>query len=408
MDQGGASAIAARAPVDTSRAGPAASAVTTDIHTDLGKVEGEWRAFERTALRTAFQAYEWISSWQVHIGARRGTIPVVVTGRDETGTLLFILPLAVENHWLGRRLTWLASELCDYNAPLLAPGFALSDRDWIATWRKITAQICTDPRLAFVVADLKKMPGTIGGRPNPMITLGVDHHPADAHVATLGSDWTEYYKSKRSSSSRKAQRKNLNRLADYGPLSFVEAREAGDITRTLATLMSQKRRTLARRGLGDMFEQPGVREFFAAVCRPRPGARDVHVSRLDVGEVVGAAGVGLMHGSRFYLILSSYNDGPMADHGPGRAHLLQLMQMATEMGFREFDFTFGNEAYKFDWADIRVPLFDHISAAGIRGAAVKAAIVLWRATKRAIKNNPAIWRAFEHLARSIPSLGKGR
>ena len=83
-----------------------------------------WRAFEQTADCTAFQTFEWLATWQRHIGAREGAQPAVVVGRDPGGDILFMLPLAVAKRGYGRELTFLGSDLCDYNAPLLAPDFA--------------------------------------------------------------------------------------------------------------------------------------------------------------------------------------------------------------------------------------------------------------------------------------------
>ena len=48
--------------------------------------------------------------------------PVIVVGRCGR-TVLFLLPLAIVRRGLIRSLVWHATDLCDYNAPLLAPDF---------------------------------------------------------------------------------------------------------------------------------------------------------------------------------------------------------------------------------------------------------------------------------------------
>jgi CelD/BcsL family acetyltransferase involved in cellulose biosynthesis len=376
---------------------PNAAKVAISVFGDLATIEPDWRLFEQTADRTAFQAFDWIAKWQTHIGSRRGAVPAIVTGRAPDGTLLFLLPLAVEPGRLTRRLTWLASELCDYNAPLLAPSFPETNLDWTALWPLIVKAIRSGRHLRFDLIDLQKMPERVGDQPNPMLTLGVTRHPDDAHVATLGSDWDSFYRTKRSSSTRKVQRKHLNRLADHGALDFVDSREPAEITRTLDTLMEQKRRALTRIGVGDMFARPGMRDFYLAVAHDPNMAGWVHVSRLDIGPDVGATSVGLLHAGRYYLILSSYNDGPLSNHGPGRAHLHELLRYAIEHGFGEFDFTIGNEPYKLDWSDIRVALYDHLSSASFGGALTRPAVAAFRGTKRFIKNNPAAWHTYEAM-----------
>ena len=98
-------------------------ALTLSVHDNLASVEQVWRSFQQTADCTPFQTFDWLSAWQRHIGALSGVTPAIVIGRrgDE---ILFLLPLGVERGAFMRRLTFLGQDLCDYNAPLLAPDFA--------------------------------------------------------------------------------------------------------------------------------------------------------------------------------------------------------------------------------------------------------------------------------------------
>ena len=70
-----------------------------------------------------------------------------------------------------RRLTWLGSELCDYNAPLLAEDFSqrLEAVPFVALWRKIIHLLRLQPRFRFDLIDLQKMPETIGAQRNPFL-----------------------------------------------------------------------------------------------------------------------------------------------------------------------------------------------------------------------------------------------
>ena len=99
-------------------------AIEIAIHHQLDAVEPEWRQFEQSADCTAFQAFDWLAAWCRHIGPLTRTQPAIVVGRDD-GATLFILPLAVTPGAV-RRLTWLGSDLCDYNGPLLAQGMRVA------------------------------------------------------------------------------------------------------------------------------------------------------------------------------------------------------------------------------------------------------------------------------------------
>jgi CelD/BcsL family acetyltransferase involved in cellulose biosynthesis len=371
--------------------------IALDINGDLATVERDWRAFERVADCTVFQSFDWLAKWQRHIGAPGGTVPAIVTGRDSRGALVFIFQLAIETRGPLRRLTWLGSDLCDYNAPLIARDFSncMSPERFASLWRDIVKRLRGDARFRFDLVDLQKMPEAVGGQRNPFLDLPVRANPSGAYVATLAQDWEAYYAAKRSSATRKKERRQLKHLVEHGAVQFVEVRERADIERTVATLIEQKSRAFARMGVENLFERPGYRAFYldiAGAC----GAL-THVSRLDVGVTTAAVSLGLTFRDCYYLVLSSYHDGEISRFGPGRAHLHELLRHAIERGFRRFDFTIGDEPYKRDWSDIEVRLCDHLDAVTMRGTMTVALTTTYRRAKRFIKQTPALWHAYSKV-----------
>jgi CelD/BcsL family acetyltransferase involved in cellulose biosynthesis len=379
--------------------------IALEIHGDLSAVEQEWKAFERRADCTVFQSFDFLAAWQPHIGTRNGTVPAIIMGRDENGELLFILQLAIETSGLARRLTWLGSDLCDYNAPLLDRRFSqhVDAERFVSLWQDVIKRLRADSRFRFDCIDLQKMPETIGAQANPLLALQVLAHPSGAYVAHLGDDWNTFYAAKRSSSTRKKERRQLKQLADYGEVRFVDVHERADRERTLETLLGQKSRSFAHMGVEDLFARPGYREFFRALVTDPSMHELSHMSRLDIGSTVAAANLGLRFRDCYYLIVSSYHDGEFARFGPGRAHLNELLRHAIERGFRSFDFTIGDEPYKRDWCDTELRLYDHLAAVTLRGRLVVAMSAAFRRVKRFIKQTPALWRAFSK-AREIAGL----
>jgi len=109
-------ALDVTAPVDVHSAAVARSSERTravpphfsiQIFSELGAVEAEWRQFERTADCTAFQTFDWLATWQKHVGERRGARPVIAVGRFAEGDIAFIMPLCLMRGHLARRLCWL-------------------------------------------------------------------------------------------------------------------------------------------------------------------------------------------------------------------------------------------------------------------------------------------------------------
>ena len=135
-------AVPAAAPAQ--RLNPACE-VALSVFDDLTRFEAEWRRFEAIADCTAFQSYDWLATWQAHVGAATATTPAIVLGRRPGGDILFILPLAVRRRGLLADYL-LGHDLCDYNAPLLAPGAAEAmGEDFPRLWRDIGAALRRDP-----------------------------------------------------------------------------------------------------------------------------------------------------------------------------------------------------------------------------------------------------------------------
>jgi len=379
------------------------------VYEDLSAIERDWRTFEPHADGTVFQSFDWLATWQRLIGARIGVRPAIVVGRDASGSILFLLPLAVQAAGLARELVWLGTDLCDYNAPLLAP--SVSERfdraRFMTLWRDITDKLQSDPRWRFDFIHLRKMPEMVGAQPNPMRHLGGTVNPSGAYLTHLTGDWEAFYTNKRSSATRRRDRTKRKKLAEFGEVKLINPENEGDITSTLDTLMAQKAKSFARMGVANLFAKPGYAEFYRVLVTDPATRHLVHVSHLDVGATVAAVNLGLTSRGCYYHLLASYDDGEVSRFGPGAAHLHDLMHQAIDRGFKVFDFTIGDERYKRDWCDTELKLFDCIVASSWRGALVAMPMLAMQRLKRWIKQTPVLWSAFS-AARAFAGSVTGR
>jgi len=394
----GTIAASPQAPANLIRAASrrmAASAIQLMVHENLAAVEATWRAFETEADCTAFQTFAWHDAWQRTIGDRSRARPAIVEGRDG-GRLLFIMPLAVEPGVLARRLVWHASDLCDYNQPLLAADFfeRVPAGRFAALWEEIGASIRSRHSLRYDVVILEGMPESIGGHDNPFRQLRVTPHSSSAYMMRIAGDWETFYRDKRSSATRRHDRSKRKRLAESGAVSFITAATACDAEITLDAFFAQKAASFATRGVPNFLARPGTRDFYRAVASDPSLSGVVHVSRLQVGGIAAAANLGMVFRGRYYHILASYDGGPISRFGPGTAHLHALIDYALQRGCSEFDFTVGDEPYKRDWCDQVTRLHDFRGAQTLRGSAVVTGARMASRVKRRIKHSPLLWRVF--------------
>jgi CelD/BcsL family acetyltransferase involved in cellulose biosynthesis len=384
--------------VQARTAAAASGNLRLSVYEDLAAIEKDWRAFEPQADGTVFQSFDWLATWQRHIGARAGVTPAIVVGRDAGGTILFLLPLSICPAGYARELTWLGSDLCDYNAPVLAQD--VSERfdraRFLALWRDIVQLLQSQPHLIFDLINLSKMPEMVGAQANLMRYLGGAINPSGAYLTHLSGDWETFYTQKRSSATRRRDRTKRKRLGEFGEVRLVNP-AGGDIASTLDTLMAQKANSFAHMGVANLFAKPGHAEFYRALATDPATRPMVHVSRLDVGATPAAINLGLTWRDRYYHLLASYDGGEVSRFGPGAAHLHDLMQSAIERGFKIFDFTIGDERYKRDWCDTELKLYDFIAAVSWRGALAAAPMLAKQRLKRWIKQTPMLWASATKL-----------
>ncbi len=388
----------------------AAPGLQLTVYDNLNAAEQLWRRFEPHADCTIFQTFDYLAAWQRHIGARENISPAIVIGRRAGGEILFLFPLAVSDDGWVRRLTWLGQDLCDYLAPLLAADFSRSigAGKFAALWQEIGTLLQKNPRLRHDLVELRKMPEMMGAQPNPFLQLSVQLHPSGAHLAKLQGDWESFYVGKRSSATRRRDRSKRKHLAEYGEIRMLTPTDDGEIIRTIETLIRQKSDALARMGAADLFARPEVREFyFDLATNPRTRER-VHVSRLEIGAMLASTNLGFQYRGRYYYVLASYDDGEISRFGPGAAHLRELMQRACELGLGEFDFTVGDESYKYEWSDTETRLYDHLAAVTARAIPVVMLLRVLSWAKRTIKRTALLWRAYRGLRAAIASLSHAR
>ena len=399
-------AVGAGAAVHEFRRGGLPTQVRLGIYSELSAIEGDWRRFQEIADCTVFQTFDWLATWQKHIGLRRGVKPVIVVGRFADGDIALLLPFCLERHWALRRLRWLGQDLCDYNAPLLARDFSerVEPDRFLTIWQILQAQMQSDALLRHDWIDFAKMPQCVGAQVNPFTHLKVALNASGVHLAQLGDDWEKFYVAKRSSATRRRDRTKRAHLAKHGDIRFVTATDADDSRRTFETLMEQKRRSFARKGIPDLFAQPGYREFFLDLATNPATRQMMHVARTEVGATCAAANLGLIFGDCYYHVLASYVDNELANYGPGSLHLREMMAYAIGRRLRRFDFTVGDEAYKLEWSDTDLQLYDFVAAVTWRGVPASLTYRLFLRTKRTIKQTPWLWRLAEDARSRIGTL----
>ena len=358
-----------------------------------------WTHFEKEGDYYVFQTFNWLKNWHNFIGSKLDIRPCIIVVEKPVGQLLMLLPLGIRKHRGVRCLTWLGGKISDYHGPLLSRNFGerISDEVFAGIWEEVLKIL---PRHDVIM--LEKQPAVITTQDNPFLKLPCAPHPSNGHIAHLPDNFDTFMRESRNSKWIGTHKRKQRRLASNGKTSFIVATTQCEVDIILAAMIRQKSRSYRAMGVPVLFEQDGYRDFIDYMSSRHITDSLVHLSALTLNETILATHWGLMHKGRFYYLFPSYEHGKYSECSPGTILLQHLFEWCILNGVGVYDFTDGDEPYKFLWSDQEIRLYDYFSACTFRGVPYVWLLQLKRSAKLKIKRSEKLAQLY-YMLRSLKS-----
>ena len=381
----------------------AGSSFEYEIHTDFSTCDAAWRAFESDAIATPFQSLGWLKCWWDNfcIVEPDHSFELNIVFVRSHGELVLILPLIVEKYQGVRRLSWLCGHLNDYNAPLICskflPSLNLTMIDML--WTGIVAEI-SDVDILF----LPKQPKHIGSHANPFYHYHAYDYRLQYHAARILGDWQSYYTERRKGKSRSRLTSKKNRLCEIANVSITEVTNVDERSKIVFQTIDWKRAQVRDSGAIDPFSDAETKPFFDNVAR-HGGLQDrfrVFAVYAD-GEPIAAA-FGLNTEKGFILYQTAYTVDKYSKHSPGVLLLMHMMEIMAGEGRDYFDFSIGDEPYKFIWADCHESLMITLKPFSFKGRVAKALFIAKLSLKHWVKSSDKRFDIVKSLNRTLRNI----
>ncbi|MGK0437181.1 MAG: CelD/BcsL family acetyltransferase involved in cellulose biosynthesis [Paracoccaceae bacterium] len=331
-----------------------------------------WHQFESTAEHYLFQSYSWQHCWYDKVGHTKVEPRIIVVRQGSNATVL-LLPLCIQRRRGLRELTFMGGLVTDYHAPMIAADWQPSEIEFVALWQQIRLAVS-----GFDLVWFEKQPKLVNNVVNPLSRL-FQKEMALSHSLTLDAPWQELYQHKVSKRIRADSRRQLKRLNEVGELKFEVEVTAERASQIIDKMIEQKRSRYKNMGVYDLFDEVGYQQFFTSLHQHWQAPGKVHISAFSVNDTIIATHWGLVDQARFYYLMPSYEAGDWAKFSAGRLLLEEMIQWSIDNGLQEFDFSFGDEAYKKSWCDVSTPLFLSVQANSILG---KSAYLAWSLSEK--------------------------
>ncbi len=348
-----------------------------------------WETFEEKGDCYAFQNYNWLKTWFDTVGSHTKLKVCIVLVESSEGEPLMLLPLGVEIRPFISRLIWLGGLITDYNTAILSQDCSkrITQQIFYGIWQKILQTLPS-----FDIIWFERMPETINKQKNPFLYLACSPNASNAHFSQLTGTFESFYREHRSAKSINTLKRNQRRLKEHGELVFKIANNEQDIANLMETMIQQKSRSYAEMGVPILFEKKGYQDFFYTITKNQMKNHLIHLSALTLDDRILATHWGLVYKKRFYHLFPTYEQCELTKYSLGNVLLWNLLEWCIENNMEIYDFTVGDEPYKFHWSDQELNLVDFYHYQTNLGMLYITPLKIIRILKRKIKHSSLLWK----------------
>ncbi len=360
-----------------------------DVDTSYAAVAARWRSLADHGVALAFQRDTWLTNWYDTVGSQPEFKPLLLTiVEPSTGADVMALPLCLHSSAGWRAIEFADAGLTDYNAPILsaqAPQDAAGAR---AMWKAVLRRL---PPADLI--RLEKMPAEIGGRVNPLACLkGARKARLSGNLLRVEGEWNDWHWGLERTFRKELERSWRVFCKNLGA-EFVRVADLQEATRVFTGLKTLQAARVAELGLPYILDEPVNERFYDSVVATGIASGDAVLTALRVGDRLVAALLGLATGEHYSMVRLATAGGEWKNCSPGRLLIERTMKYLHERGFRTFDFTIGDYAYKRRLGVSPLPLFELNTARSWRASPH----VLCTKLKSRLRNHPHVAALREKL-----------
>jgi len=370
-------------------------AIRLELYEDISSLKDQWRALQERAFCTFYQTYEWCVSWQNTIGKVRGFSPAVVAGFNSENELVFVLPFGLQKRLGCKVLMWLGTGEMTYGMGVFCPTFLNSQNHTLSTFWPGIVKTAGSPDLINLV----RQPVTWQGQKNPLSFLFSTQSANSSFTLQLDPDFDELYGRKRSSSTRRGNRKRDKKLLAAGDVKFGLPQTLSDNEEILEKMQHQQAARLSKRGITGL-DAPEIKDFLFALNKfsDQNSSAFLLPYHLKVdGHVVAVMLGASFQNSYWALVASLTSSSNLQKFSPGDYALRQTIKTLCECNYSQFDFSAGDSEYKRHWSDKDISLYETMRINKLKAAPLGLIKLATAISKRAIKNNKSVFSAFSKL-----------
>jgi len=377
----------------------AARIARVEIFQTFEAAAAAWRSLDGAdRIATPYQRYDFLGTWQRHVGEHLGLKPRIVVAYDDAGVPIALLPLVIEHAYGLSVACFPGGKHVTFNMPIWRRDFA--DQATAETMQALVRMIAAaDPTIDALA--LMRQPESWNGLPNPLALLGGQPSVNDCPLLVI--DPRAGPSSRISNSFRRRLNHKERKLKANSGFRYTIARTPDEARRLLDAFFAVKPIRLAQMGLPNVFGEPGNEPFLREVAEIGLGSKrpSLEIHALECDDEVISVFAGVADDKRFSMMFNTYTLSANARYSPGLILIRNIVDHYAGRGFTSLDLGIGADDYKLLFCKQREPVLDSFIPLSGRGRVLSLWLSLEAYGKRFVKRSPLLMRAALRLRRIV-------
>ena len=362
------------------------------------RVDDDLAAYARASTQGIFapaQSPEWVEAW-----ADAGSEILVARIHAAEGPCLLALALEIGRmgslrvaRFIGHRHANGNFPLCFYSSlDRIEPGLLRAFFEAIAAAR---------PDIDLI--SLERMTASRAGKLNPFAALPHQKSANIALAADLTSGFDALVARTGGNGRLKKQRRQARKFSESGDVRMITASTPAEVDRLWNAFLEMKALRFAAQGIDDPFSPPHVQAAFRNLFSEALSGqvRLFTLEGLEIGGKLRAISGHSHDGARLVCEFCAFANDELSIHSPGSYLFFEVIRKAAMNGYRLYDFSVGDEAYKRQWCDIEIEQFDVTVPLTLKGRVAATGLRAGLSAKRWLKSRPQLWQQAKRLRRLI-------
>lgn len=275
--------------------------------------------------------------------------------------IICIVPLCIKIFGSCKQLSWLSSEIIDYNNCIFSKNYLTYKKELDETWRKIINEI--SPQCDLIYFD--KVPEYVNEKKNPLLNSYYKFNQFTYQLNLENYNFEEFYKSKNNNKTIQTDRRKEKKLNEGNDLFFAYEDCTAENFLEVKKLILEKIEYYKNQKI-KTFETDIINKYKKLIFNNNEDYK-FKISHCFKGDQKISSIFGVIHQNIFYYLVPVVYKSEFTKYSPGKFHIINLIKWSLENNLKLIDFSPGDENYKLIWSNEKFKIFYYIKLITLNG-----------------------------------------